>query len=120
MDVYSVILNRMSFVKNRKASRLRMKNKKFLEECDKILDFCNDLETLNIDVYVVRTDNAAALFETETAYKSVGYSIIELIKNSGSYDNAENQLYNIRKRYEGGSTDHLPLVNVKNDTLILE
>lgn len=89
-------------------------------EISEILDFCNDLETLNIDVYVVRTDNAAALFETETAYKSVGYSIIELIKNSGSYDNAENQLYNIRKRYAGGSAEKLPSVNVKNDTLILE
>lgn len=89
-------------------------------EISKILDFCNDLETLNIDVYVVRTHNTAALFETEAAYKSIGYSVIELTKNTGANGSVSNQLYNVRKRYSSGENFKLPVVTVKNNTLVLE
>lgn len=89
-------------------------------EMYKLLDFCNNIETLKSDVYLVQTDNADELLQTEAVYKSVGYGIIELIKNSGNYSDGDIRLYGIKRHRKNGTAVKLPLVNVKNNTLVLE
>ena len=85
-------------------------------EISEIFDFCSNLDELNIDVYVARTDDVTAIFESQTADESVGYSIIGLIKNTG--DNVFlNQLYQI-KRQDAQAV--LPTVIAQNNTLVLE
>ena len=85
-------------------------------EMSEIFDFCTNLDTLNIDVYVAQTDDVTALFESKTADESVGYSIIGLIKNAG--DNTFlNQLYQIKRQ---DAQTVLPTVNIQNNTLGLE
>lgn len=84
-------------------------------EIAKILKFYQEISTVNTGVYAVRTNNATSLFKTRTKSESVGYDIINLIKNSNKV--FSNQLYQINRQ---NFNVELPIINSKNNTLILE
>lgn len=88
-------------------------------EIEKIFDFCKKNKLLNIDVYAVLTDDFDKFFKTEKTGESLGYDIIELLKNS-EFKSTKNQIYQIEKQYALGLAPELPVVNVKNNILILE
>ena len=85
-------------------------------ETTEILNFCRGLQSLNIGVYVVKTDDINALFETKVSHESVGYAVIGLIKNAGDSD-FSNKLYEIQKNQTAFT---LPQIKKKDNTLFLE
>lgn len=90
-----------------------------VSETEKIFDFCKNLKLISIDVYAVVTDDLNEIFKTEKSSESLGYDIIELLKNS-KFESLKNQFYQIEKQYALGLTPNFPVVNVKNNRLILE
>ncbi len=83
------------------------------------IDFKNVKEIGGIkqDVYLVKTDNIKALFESDTPSGVLGYDIITLIKTQSKEKKIKisNQLYNLQNK----SFD-LPTVNFINGTLIIK
>lgn len=89
------------------------------DEIATILEFCHNLPSFNIGVYVIKTDNINSLFENGG---TAGYDIIGLIKNKteNQGDIFSNQLYQIERDMSKEKTISLPEINVINKKFVLE
>lgn len=82
----------------------------FLENTD--ITPLSEIKQLKLDVYVVKTNSAKALFEGETISGVLGYDVISLIKTQQK--NTQNQLYKIQNKNQT-----LPTVDFLNGKMVL-
>ena len=80
----------------------------------KNLNFLKEIPNINYGIYVVKTDDVAALFENDRPKGILGYDIISLIKTTHAESNTQitNQFYQI------ADDINLPIVNFLNGNLV--
>lgn len=84
------------------------------ETSDKFLEFLKNIPGINLGIYVVKTNDAQALFDAQTPSGILGYDIIGLIKLAEKENNinALNQFYQVQR-----NKNPLPLVNLDDSKL---
>ena len=86
-----------------------------------IIDFCTNLQSASLGMYVVSTPDLQTLFSTQTPDGILGYDIIGLIKNyettGGKKDSC--QLYQLRRQPSSAVSIAVPVVSVQQEKLIL-
>lgn len=86
-----------------------------------VLDFCGNLQSVSLGVYVVKTGDTTSLFNLETDGGVLGYDIIGIIKNYEKQgQDMQNQLYQLKRRQSSDKNFSLPSVNVIDDKLNLK
>lgn len=87
-----------------------------------VLDFCGNLQSVSLGVYVVKTPDTTSLFNLETDGGVLGYDIIGIIKNYEKTQSRDmpNQLYQLKRERLTDKDISLPSVNVIDGKLNLD
>ena len=88
----------------------------FDKTTDEYISFLKEIPDISYGIYIVKTDDAKRLLESESPNGVVGYDTVALIKNAEKEQdkNFYNRLYNIKNDKE------LPTVNFDGKKLTLE
>lgn len=86
------------------------------------LDFCGNLQSVSLGLYVVTTSDLQSLFAAQAPNNILGYDIIGLVKNHSTETglNVNNQLYTLKRPDLTQTKFILPCVDVSKDQLILK
>lgn len=84
-----------------------------------IIDFCGNLQSASLGIYVVQSDDVTLLYSLETDDGVLGYDIIGIIKNyeKSQGGRIQNQLYQLKRQQSSNKDFYLPSVNAVDGKL---